>query len=204
MRWNSIAEIGSDIENLENLTLLDLIDNDLIELPSEIGRLHNLEEMLLDNNAYLTSIPSEVGLLVNLRTLSLDGNINIKEIPSEIGNIEGLYWLSLWNTGLEDIPDEIEELPNINIQGFGKYVYSALIPIENVQRKTGKEIARILLRRYLRNNYIIFTIANISCLDVECKSISASWTSLGDKYYGFFSYEEWEEYYGLRGPWSGG
>ena len=58
------------IENLTDLTGLDLSGNKLTALPPEIGNLTNLIYLALGNNQ-LTALPHEIGKLTNLWQLSV-------------------------------------------------------------------------------------------------------------------------------------
>ncbi|CAD7773995.1 Leucine Rich repeats (2 copies) [Candidatus Methanoperedenaceae archaeon GB50] len=57
-------------EKLLSLTKLDLVGNQLTQLPKEIGNLANLTELRLDGNK-LTEVPEEIGNLTNLSKLWL-------------------------------------------------------------------------------------------------------------------------------------
>lgn len=55
------------------LEKLDLSSNNLASIPSEIGNLKALTELILDNNV-LVSLPIEMGELIKLKVLSLRNN----------------------------------------------------------------------------------------------------------------------------------
>ena len=57
-------------------------NNQIKEIPKEIGQLHNLQYLDLDNNQ-IKEIPKEIGQLHNLLDLYLTHN-QIKEIPKEL------------------------------------------------------------------------------------------------------------------------
>ncbi|ANQ52253.2 leucine-rich repeat domain-containing protein [Flammeovirga sp. MY04] len=65
---------------------LSFRDNNLTELPKEIGNLVNLEVLFLNNNN-LTSLPEEIGNCTKINTLWVDGN-RLKTLPRSICNIE--------------------------------------------------------------------------------------------------------------------
>jgi len=54
-------------------TELNLTNNELTQIPPEIGQLQQLHSLFLFNNK-LTQIPPEIGQLQQLRTLSLSYN----------------------------------------------------------------------------------------------------------------------------------
>ena len=69
-------------------------------IPTEIGRLINLEALLLYDNDFRGRIPSELGKLVKLRNLSLHVNKLSGQIPKEIGFLTSLTKLYLWGNCL--------------------------------------------------------------------------------------------------------
>ena len=104
--------------NLATLvTQVDISHSNLSEIPSEIGKLINLEYINLGYNE-ITSIPPEIGKLNNLTWIDLNGN-EITSIPSEIGNLENLTRLSLHNNQITSIPTEIGKLNNLKVLGLG-------------------------------------------------------------------------------------
>ena len=64
---------------MESLVTLKLDDNQLNELPLSIGKLRNLEELVISQN-YLEAIPPSIGLCRKLHTLNLDDN-DIEMLP---------------------------------------------------------------------------------------------------------------------------
>ena len=100
-----------EIGQLDNLTTLDLEDNDLTSLPPEIGQLTNLTRLDLDNNQ-LTSLPPEIGQLTNLTTLDLKGN-QLKSLPPEIWQLTNLTMLDLSVNLISTLPSEIGQLVNL-------------------------------------------------------------------------------------------
>eukprot|EP00741_Cyanophora_paradoxa_P023642 tig00021608_g22836.t1 len=66
LRKNKITSIpGHELAQLVNLRILDLSDNKLTSLPSEIGHLLNLEELYISGNE-LEDLPVELGSLTSL------------------------------------------------------------------------------------------------------------------------------------------
>jgi len=107
-----IGEIPTEIGKLSNLQLLWLNNNQLTgEIPTEIGKLSNLQWLYLYNNQLTGEIPTEIGKLSNLQRLQLFNNELTGEIPTEIGKLSNLQWLYLFNNNLsKNIPEEVKKL----------------------------------------------------------------------------------------------
>jgi len=95
----------------KNLLKLDFQYFNLTSLPSSIGNLTNVYELLLRENN-LTSLPKEIGNLRNLYNLSVSLN-NLKSIPKEIGKLKNLLYLDLYSNNLSSLPKEIGNLKNL-------------------------------------------------------------------------------------------
>ena len=82
--------------------------NEIRGLPSEIGKLTNLEELDL-SDIQLEALPPEIGNLTNLEILDVDSNL-LTAVPAEIGNLANLRRLSLNHNPLAKLPPEIRKL----------------------------------------------------------------------------------------------
>ena len=61
------------------------------DLPTELGMLTNLQELILSDAGLSGTIPSELGLLTQLRySLQLDGNALHGTVPDQLGNLRDL------------------------------------------------------------------------------------------------------------------
>jgi len=105
--------IPSELGNLTNLENLLLSNNQLTSLPPEIGNLTNLKQLRLDDNQF-TSLPPEIGNLTNLTRLEFHNN-QLTSLPSEIGNLTNLTRLPLYNNQLTSLPPEIGNLTNLGV-----------------------------------------------------------------------------------------
>lgn len=85
--------ITNNLEFFQRITTLQLRDNQLGTLPSEIGMLTKLQCLILNNNP-LETIPSEIGGLIQLKYLGLP-HCNIREVPHVIEDMHSLIRLSL-------------------------------------------------------------------------------------------------------------
>ena len=107
--WHGIiAENGTIIQ-------IDLYNNQLSgEIPSELGDLINLRDLVLSRNLLSGAIPSELGDLTNLIRLDLFSNQLSGEIPSELGQLSNLITLKLYDNQLSgEIPSELGQLSNL-------------------------------------------------------------------------------------------
>ncbi len=98
-----------------HIVRLDLEQNQLYGLlPSELGNLADLEELLLGLNQLSGRIPTELGNLANLQVLSLGVNQLSGRIPSELGNLSNLEFLHLSSNQLSGrIPSELGDLASL-------------------------------------------------------------------------------------------
>ena len=56
-----------------NLKVLSAGENNLLEIPAEIGTLENLKELYLNDNPNLQSLPYELALCKRLELMSVEG-----------------------------------------------------------------------------------------------------------------------------------
>ncbi len=108
-----ISKLSPEIENLTNLTKLDLEYSQLKELPKEIGKLSSLKELNLARNQ-LKHLPVEIGNLKKLEKLYLSKN-QLKRLPNEIGGLKSLKELDLRSNKLKKLPREIGNLWDLEI-----------------------------------------------------------------------------------------
>lgn len=71
---NQLKEITfEDVDNIPNVTTLDLRDNKIASIPDEIVNLQSLERLDLTNND-LSTLPYTIGTLPHLKSLLVEGN----------------------------------------------------------------------------------------------------------------------------------
>jgi hypothetical protein len=92
-------------------TVLKLTNSQITSLPSEIGKLVNLEKLVVYTNQ-LTSLPSEIGKLVNLKELWVFDN-RLTSLPPEIGKLVNLEKLYVFDNQLTSLPSAIVKLVNL-------------------------------------------------------------------------------------------
>lgn len=114
---NLQGNIPNEIGKLSELDELLLNYNSLTGvIPPEIGQLNNLTTLVLDFNQLSDSIPSEIGSLTNLVDLHLSENNLVGQIPSSIGYLSKLENLTLHENQLTGkIPSAIGNLDNLSL-----------------------------------------------------------------------------------------
>jgi internalin A len=105
----------------EQWTELDLAGMDLTELPPEIGKLTQLEKLILGKyddeilepiGNEITDLPLQIAKLTNLTHLEISGSL-IAGIPLVITKLTNLTHLNLSYNQITDIPAEITKLTNL-------------------------------------------------------------------------------------------
>lgn len=109
------GELPSELGDLGNLKELIIRKNSLGgEIPPELGGLSNLEVLDAYANELSGEIPAELGLLTNLRKLVLGHNRLSGEIPAALGNLTKLEELDFRvNELIGGIPSELGDLTNL-------------------------------------------------------------------------------------------
>jgi internalin A len=140
-----ITEIPMEIGNLTNLTSLNLCWNQIVKIPLEIEKLINLTSLNLSWNQ-ITEIPVSIGKLNNLTYLDLQDN-QITNISRSIENLTNLINLDLRNNKITDISRSIEKLINLTDLNLG-----------------GNQITKIPMS--------IEELTNLTHLDLGCNQIT--------------------------------
>lgn len=102
-----VLEVGGSVRTL------DLTNNKLVEIPSEIGKLINAQRLILAGNT-IERLPVSLGNLRSLKVLTLDGN-RIQTLPDELGALTRLEQLSIAGNLLVSLPSTIGHLHNLLI-----------------------------------------------------------------------------------------
>lgn len=111
--WGSLESLPQEV-GLLPLTVLDLNNNKLRFIPSEIGKLTDLRKLKLHSNR-LCCLPTELGELASLRMLELSWN-QLTHIPSELGKLGQLKKLTLeWNK-LTSLPQSLLRLSSPDLR----------------------------------------------------------------------------------------
>ncbi|KAK9669757.1 hypothetical protein RND81_13G152600 [Saponaria officinalis] len=91
------GQLTGDLVSLTELQILDLSYNTGLtgSLPSSIGKLTKLTNLILLGCGFSGIIPDSIGSLEQLVYLSLNSNKFTGRVPASIGNLKKLYWLDL-------------------------------------------------------------------------------------------------------------
>ncbi len=160
---NQLSEIPRELGRLSTLRELYLSNNQLSEIPRELGQLSTLRELYLSNNQ-LSEIPRELGQLSTLHRLGLSNN-QLREIPRELGQLTNLQMLYLIGNHLSEIPRELGQLTNLRELNLRDNQLNE-IPEELEQLSSLQEL-------YLRNNQLsqvpvkLGQLTNLRVLQIE-------------------------------------
>ncbi|KAI2503353.1 hypothetical protein MHU86_11073 [Fragilaria crotonensis] len=115
------------------IVALSLPDNQMVgEVPTQLGLLTSLQSFSLEGiNLGGTSMPSEIGRLVDLETLNLRGTKMAGQLPSEIGVCTKLTMLDLLGSELTGtVPTEIGNLNFVESLSVGSVFLAGPLPTE--------------------------------------------------------------------------
>ncbi|PSN39640.1 hypothetical protein C0J52_23415 [Blattella germanica] len=98
-------------DNLGNLLHINLEENKLGHLPSNMKNLAKLQHLNISNNC-LKVLTEEIGLLCELKVLRLENN-NLIELPNTICDLNNLVHINIADNNLKVIPDNIGKLRNL-------------------------------------------------------------------------------------------
>jgi small GTP-binding protein len=127
---NQISSLPPEIVQLTNLQTLDISDNQISSLPPEIVQLTNLQFLNISDNQ-ISSLPPEIVQLTNLQSLDIGGN-QIRSLPREIFQLTNLQSLNIGGNQISSLPPEIVQLTNLQSLNIGGNQISSL-PREIVQ-----------------------------------------------------------------------
>lgn len=110
-RQKVYSSLEEALKEPEKVLVLDLGDQKLEILSSEIGQLIHLQKLTLYGNK-LKVLPAEIGNLKNLQWLDLYYN-KLEELPDEFRNLKNLYYLDLGTNHFKEIPSEVYALSGL-------------------------------------------------------------------------------------------
>lgn len=116
---------------LSKLTELNLENNRLTLIGTEIGLLQSLETLTMYENALTGVLPAQITFMSALVRLDVHANKLTGSIPSDIGNISMLTSLDLSSNQFSDtIPSSVGSLTNLLRLYLQKNVLEGSIPVE--------------------------------------------------------------------------
>jgi len=156
---NQLTELPDSIGNLTNLEKLWLINNQLTELPESIVNLNNLKTLNLMNNQ-LTELPESIVNLTNLEQLYLKNN-ELTELPQWIGNLTNLEELSLRYNLLTELPDSIGNLINLGMLWLEENPWKKPVPKETILKMIRNRVKKGVIEAIVKMNNSIPTKSNL-------------------------------------------
>jgi Leucine rich repeat/F-box-like len=157
---NNFLDISENIQKLQSLRNLYLGSNQLERLPLGLFELSELKTLSIGNFAFsglkcrccdrigkkttgnsFQKLPSGFDKLKSLKVLNIR-SIGLTEIPKELGKLNKLEMIDASHNAINDIPNEILTLPNIQDNAlwlFGNPVIN-WIPLMKIQGKINKTI----------------------------------------------------------------
>ncbi|XP_015115690.1 protein toll [Diachasma alloeum] len=141
---NKLKNVTADLlHDLENLTLLNLRENDLHELPSEFLNMPHLESIELGSNKLEIIEPTMFEKLTKLKLLNLWNNKIIDIKPHSFDKLKSLKSIDMHTNNLQTLPEDIfAPLENLMVINLSQNNFSA----------------NSLPEKLLRNNSLLRTI----------------------------------------------
>jgi hypothetical protein len=127
-RW-----VGIDCNIQRQVTGIHLDKSNLVgNLPSQLGDLGNLVELVMDDNSITGGIPTTFGKLASLQVIDLDSNKLSGEIPLELYNASSLRVLDLDSNLLTGVVSPLmgQQWPNLYFVQLDKNAFTGRIPSE--------------------------------------------------------------------------
>lgn len=101
---NKISKYGIDpkLFTVLSLNYLNITNTCLVNIPSELGNLQNLTNLVLHSNS-ISSLPDNISKLTKLKVLDCSRN-QLKSLPEDIDNLPQLTTLNLSANLLQSLP----------------------------------------------------------------------------------------------------
>lgn len=175
---NNLSPIPTSIGNMS--ALKDMLISQSINgnIPAEIGQLQQLESLNFQNCFFSGSLPSQIGQLQNLKSLIIMRTSLSGSIPSEISNLGSLEKIVLTGNEISgSIPTSMGSLPNLRELNLSANSISGSIPSQIGQITS---LTNLTLKQNLLVNSIpveLQNLANLSYLNLSNNQLSGNITS---------------------------
>ncbi|KAL5711427.1 hypothetical protein ACHQM5_021885 [Ranunculus cassubicifolius] len=144
---NDIQNLPSDVERLLQLRYLDLSGTKLLHLPEALCNLHNLQTLKLNWCMSLQKLPKGIGKLFNLRHLEIVGTDDLSYLPLGFGRLSFLRTLSKFIVGGGSLGCKIGELKylthingKLEIMGLGEVTETSEASEAELYKKNLKDV----------------------------------------------------------------
>eukprot|EP00253_Pinus_taeda_P035099 PITA_35099 len=109
-----LSEVPQSIGKLNQLERIVLENGYFRTLPNEFYDMHSLKHITVQNCKQMMLLPDSVGILTGLQTLDLSGCASLERLPDSTGQLTGLQSLHLVNcTSLQGLPDSVGQLTGL-------------------------------------------------------------------------------------------
>ncbi|KAF7833619.1 TMV resistance protein N-like [Senna tora] len=105
-------------ESMEDLSLLDLENTAIVELPESLGFLIGLVTLNLKGCKNLVCLPRTFKNLKYLKTLNMFGSSKFSKLPDDLNENEALENLDVGETSITEVPPSIAQLRNLKAISF--------------------------------------------------------------------------------------
>lgn len=123
---------------LDGLNYLHISQTCLEDVPKDIGKLHNLTNLVLYSNA-IKKLPSTIENLNKLKILDCSRN-KLEDVPAELKNLPQLMTLNLGSNLLAHLPSQVSnvklcsvDLSHNKFEAFPDICYSELIHLGEIK-----------------------------------------------------------------------
>jgi len=169
---------------MEALEYISLDSTSIEELPSSIGYLIGVKQMLLSYCRKLTNLPNTIHKLQHLKELFLEGCIGIKKLPSSIGYLGRIKTLDLaYSINLMNLPYSIYQLQHLEILNLIKCEQLQEIlrlPPNVVQVQAGECVSLAIFLEEPRRSQLLKTWDSTKPVGVRTASSALRLSSLGN------------------------
>jgi len=127
---NQVTALPTELFQLTQLTTLNIGGNQLTALPTELFQLTHLTTLNIGDNQ-LTALPAELGQLTHLTTLDINSNL-LTPLPAELFQLTQLTTLNIGGNQLTALPADLGQLTHLTTLKVGGNQLTSL-PVELFQ-----------------------------------------------------------------------